>query len=125
MLELYNFFSLFFSMFFRHWNQLFKPSINFFFPSLVIGLPEHKNMPLEDALSLVDRDFQRYMLLVHEKKIPPRRSKNEVSNLLSQVASGSQVSADQLQHVIDVLQKQKQQANGREKEFSKYSGPFC
>jgi len=81
-------------------------------------------MPLEDALSLVDRDFQRYMVLVHEKKIPPRRPKNEVTNLLSQVASGSQVSADQLQHVIDVLQKQKQQANGRVKEFSK-SDPFC
>ncbi len=69
-------------------------------------------MPLEDSLALVDRDYQRYMLSVREGRIPPRRPKSEVSSLLSQVASGGQVSADQLQHVIDVLQKQKQQANG-------------
>ena len=74
-------------------------------------------MPLEDALALVDRDFQRYLLNVREGRIPPRRPKNEVSSLLSQVASGSQVSSDQLQHVIDVLQKQKQQANGRIQNF--------
>lgn len=78
---------------------------------MVDGL-EHKNMPVEDALALVDRDFQRYMMSVREGRIPPRRAKSEVSSLLSQVASGGQVSADQLQHVIDALQKKKQ-ANGR------------
>lgn len=71
-------------------------------------------MPLDDALGLVSRDFDRYMRDVREGRVPPRRPvrKNEVSDLLSQAASGDRLSAGQLQQVIDALQKQKQQ-NGR------------
>ena len=70
-------------------------------------------MPLEEALSLVDRDFQCYTIDVREGRIPPRRQKNELSSLLSQAASGGQLSTEQLQQVIEALQKQKQQSNGR------------
>ena len=73
---------------------------------------EHKNMPLEDALGLVDRDFDRYMQALRAGRIPPRRRKNDVSGLLTQAASGEQLSANQLQQVIEALQKQKQ-VNGR------------
>lgn len=72
-------------------------------------------MPLEDALGLVDRDYERYTINVREGRIPPRRSvpqKNEVTTLLSQAASGEQLSPDQLQRVIEALQKQKN-TNGR------------
>lgn len=72
-------------------------------------------MPLEDALGLVDRDFGRYMQGLRSGHIPPRRSaqkKNEVSGLLNQAASGEQLSSNQLQRVIEALEKQKQ-GNGR------------
>ena len=69
-------------------------------------------MPLEDALTLVDRDFQRYSADVREGRIPPRRQKNELSSLLAQAAGGEQLNTDQLQQVIEALQKQKQ-SNGR------------
>ncbi len=73
-------------------------------------------MPLEDALGLVDRDFDRYTRDVREGRIPPRRPitprKNDVSDLLSQAASGDRLTPGQLQQVIEALQKQKQH-NGR------------
>ena len=81
----------------------------------IIDSLEHKNMPLEDALGLVDRDFDRYTMNVREGRIPPRRpvaQKSEVSNLLSQAASGEQLTPSQLQQVISALEKQKQ-SNGR------------
>lgn len=72
-------------------------------------------MPLDDALGLVDRDFDRYVQGLRAGHIPPRRSapkKNEVSDLLNQAASGEQLSANQLQQVIEALQKKKH-GNGR------------
>lgn len=68
-------------------------------------------MPLEDAIGLVDRDFDRYCQGVREGRIPPRRpepSKQQVGQLLSKAASGEQLSHDQLQSVISALQKQQQ-----------------
>ena len=73
-------------------------------------------MPLEDALGLVDRDFERYSQGVRTGRIPPRHAQpqkqNEVTDLLSQAASGEQLSPNQLQQVIEALQKQKH-SNGR------------
>lgn len=72
-------------------------------------------MPFEDALGLVDRDFERYAQSVREGRIPPRRPhppKSNVSDLLGQAASGEQLSPNQLQMVIEALQKQKHH-NGR------------
>ena len=71
-------------------------------------------MPLDDALGLVDRDFERYTQDVREGHIPPRRlvvPKNDVSDLLTQAASGDRLTSGQLQQVIEALQKQKH--NGR------------
>ena len=63
-------------------------------------------MPLEDALSLVDRDFDRYCQSVREGRIPPRKPKDDISHLLQKAASGESLSKDQLSAVIDSLQKQ-------------------
>ena len=83
--------------------------------------PEHKNMPLEDALGLVDRDFEHYLVGVREGRIPPRRSTlrqqqpsssqqnsggKDVPQLLAKLAADEMLSHDQLQTVISSLQKQ-------------------
>lgn len=73
-------------------------------------------MPLDDALGLVDRDFDRYVQGVRAGHIRPRRpvpKKSEVSNLLTQAASGEQLSSNQLQQVIEALQKKQHTSNGR------------
>lgn len=88
---------------------------------------EHKNMPLEDALGLVDRDFERYTQGVREGRILPRRPtphKSEVSSLLTQAASGEHLSPNQLQQVIDALEKQKQHRNGRNGKKNFIKGKF-
>ena len=69
-------------------------------------------MPLDDALGLIDRDFERYCLGVREGRIPPRKpprdSKASVSTLLSKAASGEELDPSQLQSLIDILQEKKQ-----------------
>ena len=74
---------------------------------------EHKNMPIDDALGLVDRDFARYCQNVREGRIPPRRpvpTKDDVSQLLTKAASGEKLNQEQLHSVINALQKQKHNA---------------
>ena len=83
---------------------------------------------MEDALGLVDRDFLRYNQSVREGRILPRRppsQKGEVTDLLSQAASGEQLNPDQLQRVIEALQKQKQHQNGRPspRQLSSFTSP--
>lgn len=74
---------------------------------------EHKNMPLDDSLGLVDRDYERYCQNVREGRIPPRRpassSRNDVSSLLNKAASGEKLDPQQLEAIISELQKQKEQ----------------
>lgn len=68
-------------------------------------------MPLDDALRLVDRDFERYCIDVREGRVPVaqrRPPKNDVSSLLGKVAAGGQLRADQIDMVINTLQKQKE-----------------
>lgn len=69
-------------------------------------------MPLDDALGLIDRDFERYCQGVREGRIPPRKplrdSKGNVSSLLSKAASGEELNPGQLQSLIDMLQEKKQ-----------------
>ncbi len=67
-------------------------------------------MPLEDALGLVGRDFERYCLDVREGHIPARTArpaKPDMSVLLNKMASGEQLRPEQLDMVINSLQKQK------------------
>ena len=81
-------------------------------PSLFVQ-PEHKNMPLEDALSLVSKDFDHYMLS-GRPAMGPRRSAPlpapapDVSHLLGKAASGASLSSSELSAVISALQKQRQ-----------------
>ena len=69
---------------------------------------EHKNMPLDDALGLIDRDYERYSQNVRDGRLPPRRgpaNKEDMSQLLSRAASGESLSQNQLTAVISALQK--------------------
>ena len=91
----------------------FLPPLYFwnFFSKFFSATIEHKNMPLDDALGLVDRDFERYCLDVREGHIPartPRQSKPDMSSLLSKVASGEQLRPEQLDVIINTLQRQKE-----------------
>ena len=67
-------------------------------------------MPFDDALGLVDRDFDRYKQGVREGRIPPRRTPGSaggnVTGLLSKAASGENLSQGELSAVISALQKQ-------------------
>ena len=68
-------------------------------------------MPLDDALGLVDRDFERYCIDVREGRVTVnqhRPTKNDVSALLGKVAAGGQLRPDQIDAVINTLQKQKE-----------------
>lgn len=82
-------------------------------------------MPLDDALGLIDRDFERYCQGVREGRIPPRKpprdsSKEAVSSLLSKAASGEDLDANQLQSLIDILQEKKHNtATSRPTEYGK------
>lgn len=73
-------------------------------------------MPLDDALGLIDRDFERYCQGVREGRIPPRKppkdsSKDAVSSLLSKAASGEDLDPGQLQSLIEILQEKKQNSS--------------
>lgn len=93
---------------FLHANAL--PSV----PGNCFSPLEHKNMPLDDALGLVDRDYDRYRQNAREGRVPPRRApppgspKDEVPRLLAKAASGEQLSRNQLSAVIGALQRQKE-----------------
>ena len=83
-------------------------------------------MPLDDALGLVDRDFERYCQNVREGRIPPRRpapSKDDVSELLSKAASGEQLNQEQLHSVINALQKQRHSAPAGQQSSGRLSEP--
>lgn len=95
----------------RQNTTLFVPTIRDH-PSTDYAILEHKNMPLDDALGLIDRDFERYCLGVREGRIPPRKpprdSNASVTSLLSKAASGEDLDAGQLQSLINILQEKKQ-----------------
>ena len=83
-----------------------------FLPNHLPGHLEHKNMPLDDALGLIDRDYERYCKNIRDGRIPPRRgpaNREDMSQLLSRAASGESLSQDQLTVVIGALQKKQDQ----------------
>ncbi len=68
-------------------------------------------MPLDDALGLVDKDYERYCLDVRQGHIPARTArpaKADVSSLLGKMASGEQLRPEQIDMVINTLQRQKE-----------------
>ncbi len=72
-------------------------------------------MPLDDALGLVGRDYERYCLDVRDGHISARTAtpaKPDVSVLLNKMASGEQLRPEQLDMVINSLQKQKEASSG-------------
>lgn len=72
-------------------------------------------MPFDDALGLVDRDFERYKQGVREGRLPPRRAPSSgganVTTLLSKAATGENLSQNELSAVISALQKQQASAS--------------
>jgi uncharacterized membrane protein YgcG len=76
---------------------------------------EHKNMPLEDALSLVSKDFDHFVLSGRRagglRRLAPPPAAPDVPHLLGKAASGASLSSLELSAVISALQKQKQDDN--------------
>jgi hypothetical protein len=68
---------------------------------------EHKNMPLDDALSLVSKDFDHYVVSGRPARKPAQPAA-DVPQLLGKAASGASLSSAELSAVISALQKQKQ-----------------
>lgn len=68
---------------------------------------EHKNMPLDDALSLVAKDSDHYMMSGRAARRQP--ASIDVPQLLGRAASGASLSSNELTAVISALQKQKHQ----------------
>ena len=67
--------------------------------------PEHKNMPLEDALGLINRDFSRYCQAVREGHM---RQQSKGSDLSAAIGSGGgDFTLEQITSVIDNLQQKK------------------
>ena len=69
---------------------------------------EHKNMPLEDALSLVSKDFEHYVVS-GRPTAAQRKPASHLPHLLGKAASGGSLSSSELSAVISALQKQKQE----------------
>lgn len=70
-------------------------------------------MPLDDALSLVSKDFDHYMLsgrpaMGPRRSAPPPAPAPDISHLLGKAASGASLSSTELSAVISALQKQRQ-----------------
>jgi hypothetical protein len=72
-------------------------------------------MPLEDALSLVSKDFDHFVLSGRRagglRRLAPPPAAPDVPHLLGKAASGASLSSLELSAVISALQKQKQDDN--------------
>ena len=66
-------------------------------------------MPLEDALSLISKDFDHYMMSGRASAATRKpAASSDVPHLLGKAASGASLSSNELTAVISALQKQKQ-----------------
>ncbi|XP_070537105.1 nuclear receptor coactivator 5-like isoform X2 [Ptychodera flava] len=78
--------------------------------NILHGTPqEHRNMPLDDALSLIARNFERYMQNLREKTAASNLALAQVElsipQLLCLLADGKQLTLDELTRVIAYLQE--------------------
>ncbi|XP_078606635.1 uncharacterized protein LOC144879253 isoform X10 [Branchiostoma floridae x Branchiostoma japonicum] len=85
--------------------------------NILHGTPqEHRNMPLDDSMQLVARNFERYMQDLRERQAAERASSTTagpaatgepsptIPQLLNLLADGRQVTADEIARVIEYLQ---------------------
>ncbi len=76
-------------------------------------LPEHKNMPLGDAIGLIERDYDRYGRTGRiSGRSPPRPTigggtggRDSVSSLMAKAAAGGNLSSGELNTLISTLQQ--------------------
>ena len=89
--------------------------------SSYICLSEHKNMPLADAIGLIERDYDRYSRSSHiTGRTPPRGTSSlglggsglvrasesdDVSSLMTKAAAGGSLSSTELNALITTLQQ--------------------
>ena len=67
-------------------------------------------MPLEDALTLIYKDFEHYVVTLKESRASAQRkpaASDDITQLLGRAASGAPLSSHELSTVISALQKQK------------------
>ncbi|XP_077993491.1 uncharacterized protein LOC144447378 isoform X2 [Glandiceps talaboti] len=77
--------------------------------NILHGTPqEHRNMPLDDAMGLIARNFERYMQNLREKSSASTLAMTQVEltipQLLCLLADGKQLTADELSRAIVYLQ---------------------
>jgi hypothetical protein len=78
-----------------------------------VGIAEHRNMPLDDALNLVARSFEKYIQAEKEKvvsqnatptaagaAVEPAATPRDISYLLNLLADNRPLTADELTKVI-------------------------
>nr|XP_006814159.1 PREDICTED: nuclear receptor coactivator 5-like isoform X3 [Saccoglossus kowalevskii] len=81
--------------------------------NILHGTPqEHRNMPLDDAMTFIARNFERYMQNLREKSLAANLSlatgvELTVPQLLCLLADGKQLTVGELGKVIDYLQDRK------------------
>nr|XP_002732892.1 PREDICTED: nuclear receptor coactivator 5-like [Saccoglossus kowalevskii] len=81
--------------------------------NILHGTPqEHRNMPLDDAMTFIAHNFERYMQNLHEKSLAANLSlatgvELTVPQLLCLLADGKQLTVGELGKVIDYLQDRK------------------
>ncbi|XP_064599452.1 LOW QUALITY PROTEIN: nuclear receptor coactivator 5-like [Liolophura sinensis] len=91
--------------------------------NILHGQPqEHRNMPLDDAMSLVARSFDRYVQSVREKAAPPPRPapgpapfitpEPGISYLLNLLADNRQLTVVELDKVISYLTERRNKLRG-------------
>lgn len=96
----------------------------------VLYFTEHKNMPLADAIGLIERDYERHRQTVRltGRRSPVSSTKasssgavggsstssignnDDVTSLMAKAASGSNLSTTELSSLINMLQQKKQQS---------------
>ena len=96
--------------FFLFLLNLRLPFSNVYFPQEITDhfcfhfsrLPEHKNMPLEDALGLINRDFSRYCQAVREGHMRQQSKRPDPAP-----GGSGNLTIEQISSVIDNLQQKK------------------
>ena len=104
-------------------NYCFVNVDNDLFVSPASACPEHRNMPLDDAITLMTRNFEVYVQELREKatqretssrKEPPEflPPDQHTSYLLNLLADNRILTLEELDHVLGYLQKRRQKIIG-------------
>ncbi|KAL1129073.1 hypothetical protein AAG570_013605 [Ranatra chinensis] len=76
------------------------------------GLPqEHRNMPVEDALTLISRNFDSYIRQCKEKRGKNSMPPENIRHLIEQILSGKELTGPQYEKLIQFFAQEKQRVD--------------